>query len=447
MSAENKKAAVIGMGAITPLGPDLKTGWNNLINGVNGVGPKEFPDYPQMDVHLAGAVHGFDESVLVAQNVVTKSEARYLSRALQFSAGSAFAAMQDAGLLVPHTRMQGRIPIKSWKLREDINPEDVLVIGATGVGGTIQTSLEVDEKLKSHRETGQEPKKADLPDIFRGLPARVATVPSLAFGTRGGAFMVGAECASGNYAQGVALERIRSGRSKIVIVVGAESSNIPVAINMFQAIGAQSTQRDKEKAPRAFEDPQSENYYESSGFIQSEGGGSIAYAEPSYARTKGLEAKAFLVGYGDSTDAHHPSFPLEDGSQQLRAMQLAIADAGDLPDYEEYINAHATGTAADSIEADVIRRLNRQRLVGISSTKPSHGHLLGATSIVEAIWTIMAMREQILPPNIKSVYPSEVAKKLGLVANEARRTRNVGIGINNGFGFGGVNATLVFVAA
>lgn len=446
ISIEQKgQAAIVGMGVVCPLGNSVEEAWNNLINGRNGIRTRTYPDYPQISVSIAGTVENFDPLIsLVGRNIISKADLRYLSLPLQYGPHAVFEAMRDADIIVPHVEQKGRITLNSWVLRDDIDPTDVCVIGATGVGGSIETGIEVHDKLGTGR-------KADVPDIFRGLPARVATVVSMAFGTRGGAFIVGAECASSNYAQGVALDRIRSGRSKIVVVVGAEASSIPEAINMFEVNGTLSKQGDPNKAPRAFEDPENATFGEYSGFVMGEGAGAMILIHPDYARAKGLRIRAFLAGYGDSSDASHPSFPHPEGRDAIRAMQLAIADAGGLPkEGQIYVNAHATGTQADKIEAaaiGIVLEPYKQRLVGLSSTKPSHGHHLGAASIVEGIWCIMALETGILPPNIKSEHPHPLAMRLRLIRNEAVRAGELAVAINNGFGFGGTNGTTIYSRA
>lgn len=438
-------AAIVGMGAISPLGNSVDEGWDNLINGRNGIRVRTYPQYPQINISIAGTVENFNPTTsLVERNIISKADLRYLSLPLQYGPDATFEAMQDANIIVPHAEQRGRMMLNSWVLRDDIDPTGVCVIGATGVGGSIETGIEVHDKLGVGR-------KADVPDIFRGLPARVATVISMAFGARGGVFMVGAECASANYAQGVALDRIRSGRSKVVVVVGAEAASIPEAINMFEVNGTLSNQTDPNKAPRAFEDPESATFGEYSGFAMGEGAGVMILTDPDYARAKGLRIRGYLAGYGDSSDAYHPSFPHPEGRDAMRAVQIAIKDAGGLPrEGLIYENAHATGTPADDIEAKVIRAvmeayMNRQ--AGLSSTKPSHGHLLGAASIIEGIWCIKALETGILPPNIKSENPQEIAMLLKLVRNEAVQVGELVVAINNGFGFGGTNGTTVYLSA
>lgn len=445
ISIEQKgQAAIVGMGAICPLGNSVEEAWNNLINGRNGIRTRVYPDYPQINVSIAGTVEGFEPTSLVERNILFRADLRYQSRPLQYALHAAFEALQDAGMIVQHQEQQGRMTLTSWKLRNDIDPADVCVIGATGVGGSIETGIDAHEKLKAGR-------KAEVPDIFRGLPARVATVVSMAYGLRGGVFMVGAECASANYAQGVGLDRIRNGRSKVVVVAAAEACSIPEAINMFEVNSTLSKQQDPNLAPRAFEDPQNPSFGEYSGFVMGEGAGAMVLADADYARAHGLRTRAHLGGYGDSSDAHNPSFPHPEGRDAIRAMQIAIADAGGWPkEGQIYVNAHATGTAADSIEAQAIHIVLGEytgRIAGLSSTKPSHGHLLGGASIVEGIWCVMALETGILPPNIKSEHPLEIATILKLVRNEAVRTGELVMTMNNGFGFGGTNATTIYLKA
>lgn len=446
ISIERKsQAAIVGMGAICPLGHTVQESWNNLINGGNGIRPRTYPDYPQIGIGIAGTVEEFDPSfALVGTNTVSKADLRYQSRPLQFAIYAALEALFDANMLVKHEEQKGRMMLVSWKLRDDIDPTDVCVIGATGVGGSIETGIDVHEKLKAGR-------KADVPDIFLGLPARVATTVSMAFGLRGGVFMVGAECASSNVAQGAGLDRIRNGRSKVAVVIGTESCSIPVAINMFEVNRTLSRQQDPTQAPRAFEDPNNPSFGEYSGFVMGEGAGAMVLADPDYARAHDLRIRACLGGYGDSSDAYHPSFPHPEGRDAIRAMQIAISDAGGWPkDGQIYVNAHATGTAADGVEAQAIHTVVGEyisRVAGLSSTKPSHGHLLGGASIVEGIWCVKALETDILPPNIKSEHPLEIAKILKLVRNEAVRTGELVMAMNNGFGFGGTNATTIYFRA
>lgn len=452
-------AEVAGMGLINPNGHSLPEVWKNVIDGKSAISRIDeandgspirresldrFARYSKIKIEIAGLVRGWDAyKDLVETNVVTKSEFNYLSDPEKYALKSAFEALLDADLLEPYIEEKGRIQIHRWRIKPEL-ADDVEIIGATGVGGSVESGVDVYRKL----EAGQ---TADVPDIFRGLPARIATVVSLAFKNHAGASIRGAECASGNYAQRDALDGARNKnprRPKIFVVVGAEGSIIPEAINMFEVETALSTATDPEKAPLAMEDPQSETFKKYKGFVMGEGGATIVYWDPDYARSRGLRTKYHtqLAGYAQTTDGHSPIFPHPEGIYTRRAMDWAIEDAGGIPDDAGvYTNGHTTGTPADVLEANLIhgvtKRFTKKHLSG---TKPMNGHLLGAAGVEEAIYCIQAVETGIIPPSIKSENPDPVAVEAGLVRNEALLAPDTDTAISNGLGFGGTNATLVF---
>jgi len=437
------KALVGGMGLITASGPNLKDAWKNTVAGNSAIGEIHFPQYPQIKIGIAGIVKDFDPvASLVDTGIISKSELRFYSLPLQLALKSAHEALVDANLIEKVVEKRGRLEIPRWKVREGIDPNDILVIGSTGVGGSVETGIDVYKKLEQGITAG-------APDIFRGLPARAATVVSLANGTKGGAFMVGAECASSNYALGVGLDRIRNGRSKIVVVVGTEAAIIPEAINMFEVNGTLSYERNPQKAPQAFEDPTSETFHRRKGFVMGVGSGTIVLIEDSYARQHGLPHHGIeLAGYGDSTDAISPIFPDPEGDGTKRAIEEAIKDAGGISKKGKVVfHAHATGTGADQIEAKVIRDISgpfKRQVAGLTATKPIDAHLLGAASIKEAVETVMIIKTGDIPPVIKSENPDPVAVEAGMVRNDGKSDPDVDTGISTALGFGGTNSAVLF---
>lgn len=447
------KAAIVGVGAVTPVGATLYEAWPNIVNGKNGIKHLEFPDYPQIKVALAGSIDDFDPELRLRKtNIVTKSELRYLHRSHQL----ALAAVHEAGsmvvgrvngqeepLFVETIEMQGTRPVKRVKINEKlVDPEDVAVIAATGVGGSVDASIITHDRLNLRDPNNPERRfSANATDIFQGLPGREATTVSLAFGTKGGVYVVIAECASGNYAQGAALDRIRNKRSKVVIVLGAESCINPVGINQFEVNQTLSLEKDPNRAPRSFDKG-------NSGFVMGEGAAVKIYMDPDYAREKGIDIAAFASGYTDSGDAYSITFPDPEGRGVYRTMTGAIKDAGGLPkDGKIWNKAHATGTGADELEGVVIYKVEEDfmdRVAGTSSLKPMTGHLLGAAGMAEGAFCIMALQTGIIPPSIKSEEPVEAAIRAKLVRNEAITSDELSIVFNNGLGFGGTNATMMY---
>ena len=411
MSTNGRRRVVItGVGAVTPLGNDIETTWTNLISGRSGAAPITLFDASGYPVNFACEVKDFDPT-----DWIDRKQARRMDRFAHLIVAAARQAEADAGLDIPS------------------EGDRVGAAVATGIGG-----------LKSFQDCHQEllDRGADrvnpfsIPEI---IPNMGAAWVSMELGTRGPLSSQCTACAASNMSIGDGMDAIQLGRADVMLCGGTEAPVTEVGIAGFAAMRALSRRNDDpERASRPFDAGRD-------GFVMGEGGAVLVLEELEHAQARGAKVYAELIGYGVSSDANHITEPDPVGTNPARAMQMAFDDAGIGAEDVDYINAHATSTPiGDSSETRMIKlALGEEvaRKVPVSSTKGATGHCLGAAGALEAIFSLLAIRDGVLPPTI-NLETHDPSCDLDYVPNEARRG-DVRTAVSNSFGFGGHNASIV----
>ncbi len=408
-----RRVVITGMGAVTPLGNDLKSTWEGLVNGRSGVQRItrfDAADYPSQ---IAGEVKGFDPDPYV-----DKKEQKKMDIFIHYALAATQMAMAESGLVI-----------------DEANAERVGVIVSAGIGG-----LPAIEKY--HRVLLERGPKKVTPFFIPMVIINLASGQiAIRYGAKGPNTAPVTACATGTHAIGDAFRLIQRGDADAMIAGGAESTICPLGLAGFSAMKALSTRNDApEKASRPFDAGRD-------GFVIGEGAGVMVLEEMEAARKRGAPIYAELVGYGLTGDAYHITSPAPEGEGAARCMTMALHDAGLAPEDVDYINAHGTSTKFnDEFETLAIKQTfgDHARKLAISSTKSMTGHLLGAAGGIEAVFTGMAVKEGILPPTINYEEP-DPACDLDYVPNEARRVR-VRAAMSNSMGFGGTNAALLLRA-
>jgi 3-oxoacyl-[acyl-carrier-protein] synthase II len=408
---DTRRVVVTGLGALTPVGNTAEEFWAALIQGRSGIGPITRFDTSGYPTRIAGEVRNFDPLTYV-----DKKEARRLDPYLHYAMACACMAVEDAGL----------DPSK-------IESDRFGVLIGSGIGG-ITTLLEGE---RTRVEKGFD---RVSPFVIPMLIINMASgLVSMRFGAKGPNSSVVTACATGNHAIGDAHRIIQRGEADVMIAGGAEAMIVPLTVAGFCAMKAMSTRNDEpEKASRPFDAGRD-------GFVCSEGGGILILEALEHALRRDARIYGEIVGYGMSGDAHHMTAPDPEGDGAARAMRAALRDAGLPPTEVTYINAHGTSTPYnDKFETQAIKRVfgEHAHRLAVSSTKSMTGHLLGAAGGIEAIATLLAIHNGLLPPTINYETPDPECD-LDYVPNQARK-QEVEVALSNAFGFGGTNAALVF---
>lgn len=413
MSRDNgrRRVVVTGIGAVTPLGNDSETFWQNILAGRSGAATIQSFDSSMFGVTFACELKDFDPT-----NWIEHKRARRMDRFAQMIIAAARMAEEDSGI--------------------DIAAEDERVGAsiATGIGG-LQSFQDCYDALLEKGPDRVSP--FSIPSI---IPNMGAAWVSMELGTRGPLSSECTACAASNMAMGSGLDDIRLGRADVMVCGGTEAGITSIGIGGFGAMRALSRRNDEpERASRPFD-------AERDGFVMGEAAGTVVLEELEHAKKRGAKIYAELVGYGLSSDARHITEPDPTGKHPARAMQLALADAGLNPEDVDYVNAHGTSTPlGDSSETRVIKEAlgeAKARKTPVSSTKGATGHCLGASGAIEAILTIYATERNTVPPTINYEYPDPTCD-LDYIPNEAREMP-VEIALSNNFAFGGHNACLAF---
>ena len=408
-----RRVVVTGLGALSPVGNTADEFWSSLLQGRSGVGPITKFDTEGYPTRIAGEVRNFDPL-----NFVDKKDARRLDPYLQYAVASSVLAVQDAALDT------GKVDGARFG-----------VLIGSGIGG-ISTLLE------SHRNLLEKGPDRVSPFFIPMIIANMASgLVSIRFGARGPNSSVVTACATGNHAIGDSFKIIQRGDADVIIAGGSEAIIIPLTIAGFCSMKAMSTRNEEPtKAMRPFDATRD-------GFVCGEGAGILILEALEHALARDARIYAEIVGYGMTGDAHHMTAPDPEGDGAMRAMTLALRDAGLDVSAVGYINAHGTSTPYnDKFETLAIKRVfgEHARRLAVSSTKSMTGHLLGAAGGVEAIATVLALHHGVLPPTINYETPDPECD-LDYVPNQARK-QNVEVALSNAFGFGGTNATLAFRA-
>jgi len=398
------------MGCISAVGNTVKDTWNALLEGKSGAGMLTLFDASKHKTRFAAEVKGFD--AVAAFGV---REARKMDRFTQFATVATLEALEQSGLKI-----------------DDSNRDRVGIVIGTGIGG-IGTIVEQSEVM---RERGVDRVSPFLIPMM--ISDSAAGMLAIRVGARGPNMAVATACASGNNAIGDAVETIRRGSADAMIAGGAEGALVPLAMAGMNVMGALSTRNDDpQTASRPFDKNRD-------GFLMGEGAGILIIEELEYARARGANILCELTGYGTTDDAHHISAPAENGAGAAMSMKLALENANLTINDVEYINAHGTSTPLnDKSETAAIKTVFGEQAykIPVSSTKSMTGHLLGASGAVEAVFSILAIREGIIPPTINYETPDPVCD-LDYVPNQPRKVSPKHV-MSNSFGFGGHNATLV----
>jgi 3-oxoacyl-[acyl-carrier-protein] synthase II len=405
-----RRVVITGLGAVTPLGNDVESSWQSLIAGRSGAAPITQWDASKYPVTFACELKEFDP-----KNWMNHKQARRMDRFAQMIVAAARQAEADSGFSV------------------EGEAERVGASIATGIGG-LQAFQDCYDVLLARGPDRVNP--FSIPQI---IPNMGAAWVSMELGTRGPLSSQCTACAASNMAIGEAADMIRLGRADVVFAGGTEAGITPVGIAGFSAMRALSRWNDEpERASRPFD-------AERSGFVMGEAGAVVVLEDLDHAKARGAKLYAELLGYGLSSDAAHVTEPDPTGENPARAMKMAFGDAGIAPEDVDYINAHGTSTPlGDASETKVIKLALGEELAAktpVSSTKGATGHCLGAAGAVEAIFTILAVNRNVLPPTINYEQPDPQCD-LDYIPNEAREAE-VKIGVSNSFGFGGHNACIV----
>jgi 3-oxoacyl-[acyl-carrier-protein] synthase II len=407
---KKKRVVVTGLGAVTPVGNNVETAWNNVINGVSGIGRLTRLDPEQFPAKVAAEIHDFN-----VEEYVDKKEARKMDRFTQFAVAAAKMAVQDAKL----------------EITEEIAPKVGVWIGS-GIGG-MET---YEEQFRILLEKG--PRRVSPFFVPMMIPDMAAGQVSIALGAKGINSCTVTACASGANSIGDAFKVIQRGDAIAMITGGAEAPLTSIAFAGFSSAKALSFDENPKTACRPFDKNRS-------GFVMGEGAGILILEELEHALQRGAHIYAEIVGYGATGDAFHITLPAPGGEGGVRAMRQALEDAGLNPEDIDYINAHGTSTEAnEKYETMAIKEVfgDHAYKVAISSTKSMTGHLLGAAGAVEAIFSIKAITDGIIPPTINYETPDPECD-LDYVPNTARK-QEVRAVLSNSLGFGGHNAALVF---
>ena len=411
---ELKRVVVTGIGAITPIGNDIPSFWENLKNGVSGAAPIQKFDASKFKTHFACEVKGYD-----SVNYFDRKEAKKLDLYAQFALIAAAEAMQDANLDL-----------------EKINHNKAGVIWGSGIGGIDTFTQEVKEYIKG----GEIPKFNPffIPKMISDIAAGHI---SMKYNFRGPNFTTVSACASSTNAIIDAYNYIRLNKAEIIISGGSEASVNESGLGGFTAMKALSTRNDDPKtASRPFD-------VDRDGFVMADGGAAIILEEYEHAVKRGANIYAELVGGGLSADAYHLTAPHPEGEGAALVMNNALEDAGLIPEDVDYINVHGTSTPLGDITEPlaIIKVFGEHAYkLSISSTKSMTGHLLGAAGAVEAIASIMAIKYGIVPPTINHFnLDPQIDSKLDFTFNKAKE-KEIKVALSNTFGFGGHNASVIF---
>ena len=409
--SQRRRVVITGMGLVSPLGNDMATSWDGIVNGRSGLGPITSFDTEGYTTKIAGEIRGFDPTAFVSPKDVKKMDSF-----IHYGLAASLMAMDDAGLEVT-----------------EANAERIGAIIGAGIGGI----LGIEETAVKLHEGG--PRKISpfyIPStIINMLPGHL----SIMKGLKGPGYSAVSACATSNHSIGIAMRTIQYGDADVMIAGGAERGSSPTSMAGFCSMKAMSTRNDDPaRASRPWD-------VERDGFVLGDGAGILELEEYEYAKARGARIYAELVGFGASADASHMTAPSEDGDGAARCMSAALRDAKLDPSAVGYLNAHGTSTPlGDLAETMAMKRAfgdHAYRMM-VSSTKSMTGHLLGAAGGIEAIFSVLAIHHGIVPPTINLENPGEGCD-LDYVPNVAREAK-VDVAMSNGFGFGGTNGTLVF---
>ncbi len=407
-----RRVVVTGLGLVTPVGADVDTSWSNIVAGVSGVALINSFDTTAYSTRFSASVKDFDPNTYFS----TK-EARKMDTFVHFGVAAGMQAIQDAGL----------------ESAEGLDLERVGVSIGSGIGGLPN----IEDQHKSLMEGG--PRKVSPFFVPSTIINMISGNLSIKYGYQGPNVCTVTACTTGTHNIGDAARFIEYGDADIMVAGGAEMATCPLGLAGFGAARALSKRNDD---PTAASRPWDKDR---DGFVLGDGAGVMVLEEYEHAKARGATIYCEIVGYGMSGDAHHMTLPAPNGDGAARCMRAAMKNAGLVSSDIDYINAHGTSTpAGDVAETDAIKSAieSHSQSVLVSSTKSMTGHLLGAAGGIEAVFSVLALRDQVAPPTINLDNPGEGCD-LDYVAHTARQAK-LSITMSNSFGFGGTNGTLIF---
>ncbi|MFE1815091.1 beta-ketoacyl-ACP synthase II [Metapseudomonas otitidis] len=406
-----RRVVITGLGMLSPLGNTVADSWQGILAGRSGIGLIEHMDLSAYATRFGGSVKGFD-----VEQYLSAKEARKLDLFIQYGLAASFQAVRDAGLEVT-----------------DANRERIGVAMGSGIGGLTN----IENNCRSLIEQG--PRRISPFFVPGSIINMVSGFLSIHLGIQGPNYAIATACTTGTHCIGMAARNIAYGEADVMIAGGSEMAACGLGLGGFGAARALSTRNDEPtRASRPWDKGRD-------GFVLSDGAGALVLEELEHARARGATIYAELVGFGMSGDAFHMTSPPVDGAGAARCMRNALRDAGLNADQVQYINAHGTSTpAGDLAEAAAVKSVfgDHAYRVAVSSTKSMTGHLLGAAGAVEAIFSVLAIRDQVAPPTINLEEPDEGCD-LDFVPHQAR-SMPIDVVLSNSFGFGGTNGSLVF---
>jgi 3-oxoacyl-[acyl-carrier-protein] synthase II len=414
--AYQRRVVITGIGALTPIGLSAQATWDALTKGESGIAPITAFDASLFKTKFAGEIKGFDPT-----SVIDRKEARKMDRYSQISICAADEAIRDSRLVF-----------------EQEDCYRVAVIWGSGMGGLQTTERECFDYAKGDGTPHFNPFM-----IPKAIPNIAAGLMTIRWGIKGPSLAVTSACSSSSHALIMALDQIRLGRVDVVISGGADSDVTYTGVGGFNALHALSTRND---SPATASRPFSKSR---DGFILSEGAGCLILEEYEHAKARGAKIYAELVGGALTSDAYHMTAPEPEGLGAEKVMRMAIEDANITPNNIDYINTHGTSTPlGDIAEVKAIKAVFGEHVynMNLSSTKSMTGHMIGGTGAVEALASIMALKDGIIPPTINHAdddVDEEIDSRINFTFNEPQK-RKIRYALSNTFGFGGHNATLIF---
>tara|TARA_R110002051_G_scaffold14460_3_gene46823 strand:- start:12734 stop:13993 length:1260 start_codon:yes stop_codon:yes gene_type:complete len=414
-----RRVVVTGLGLVTPLADGVEETWKRILDGQSGAGTITSFDASGLATDYACEVPRGDgtDGTFNADSYMATKDQRKVDDFILFGVAAAQQAVEDSG----------------WMPTDDEDLYRTGVLIGSGIGG-----------LKSIAETAvmikeKGPRRVSPFFIPGALINLISGQVGIKYGFKGPNHSVVTACSTGAHAIGDATRLIKYGNADVMVAGGAEAAICEIGIAGFNACKALSTKRsdDPKKASRPYDEDRD-------GFVMGEGAGIVVLEEYEHAKARGAKIYAEVLGYGLSGDAYHITAPSENGEGGERSMRMALSDAGKTPADIDYINAHGTSTMADTIELGAVERMmgDAAGKVTMSSTKSATGHLLGAAGAIEAIFSILAIRDQVAPPTI-NLDNVAVETRIDLAPN-AKRERKIDIALSNSFGFGGTNASVLF---
>ncbi len=410
-SKSERRVVVTGLGLVAPVGQDVATGWKSIINGESGIQRITHLDIEPFSVHFGGPIYDFD-----VEKYISRKEAKKMDAFIHYGIAAGVQAIQDSGI----------------EITEESAKRIGVAIGS-GIGGIAGIESSYEAYLKSG------PRRISPFFVPANIINMVAGDLSIMYGLKGPNISIVSACSTGAHNIGDAMRMIQYGTVDAMLAGGSERGTTPTALGGFAAARALSTRNDD---PQAASRPWDKDR---DGFVLSDGAGVLLLEEFEHAKARGAHIYAELAGSAMNSDAYHMTSPTPDGSGAADCMLLALEDAGIEPDQVDYINAHGTSTpAGDLAETMAVKRAfgDHAYKLTMSSTKSMTGHMLGAAGGAEALFTIMALKDQVIPPTINLDNPGEGCDLD--YAPHAARDAKLDVAISNSFGFGGTNGTLVF---